>query len=75
MRDGSSGPGPKEGVEHEVAGVSANVEDAFNQAFWFWGSENVITKEDHDFLLGFLCMSDLLVWPESLGDDALLYFG
>jgi hypothetical protein len=39
--DCGGGAAAKEAVEHEVAGVAVNLEDALKQFFGFWGSKGL----------------------------------
>ena len=44
VRYGGGGAGAEERVEDEIAGVGGDVEDALDEAFRFWSSENFIAK-------------------------------
>ena len=45
LRNSGSGAGAKERVEHKVAGVGGNVDNAFNEALRFWRFKNILSAE------------------------------
>ncbi len=58
---GGCGAGAEEGVEDEVAGVGGDVDDAVEKAFGLGRTKgSLMVKEGQDFLLGFLCVADIL---------------
>ena len=63
VRYGGGGAGAEEGVEDEVAGVGGDVEDALDEAFGFWSSENFIAKQLHRFLFCVLRMANIFIRP------------
>jgi hypothetical protein len=59
LRHGSRGAGAEETVEHEVARVGGDVQDAFKKTLGLWCSKCVVrTKKRVNFALCFIGVSE-----------------
>src|SRR5260370_42376934 len=74
LRDRGGCAGTKKRVEDKISGIGGHLDDAAHQPFGLWRQEYILTKQLQYLLLCFLCVSHFLIWPESLGRDALLHF-